>query len=96
MLCRGAVLGCVDECRRGGRSQETRLIGLSAKLYHIRGMGRGWGTRVTLALQAPGSFASFAGPALHLTVPRLGAEGTLPSGLPSVLHIVLDRTDTSS
>lgn len=40
--------------------QETCLIGLSARLYHIRGMGRGWGTLVTLALQAPGSPASLA------------------------------------
>lgn len=47
----------------GREVQETCLIGLNARLYHIRGMGRGWGTPVTLALQAPGSPALLARPA---------------------------------
>ena len=42
----------------GREAQETGLIGPSARLHHIRGLGRAGGTRETLALQAPGSPAS--------------------------------------
>lgn len=47
----------------GREAQETWLMEPSTKLYHIRALGRGGGTRATLALQAPASPASLPRPA---------------------------------
>lgn len=67
----------------GREAQETSLIGPSARLHHIRGLGRAGGTWEALALQAPGSPASPRPACSSLRHPGCGLRALVPSGFPA-------------